>query len=84
VRIGKLLDALEAVMALLALVFVKWHGLPETLPNRQARLKVSLKLPNRTENWELTTATLILGFVPGLVNEPAVVCTNMSDVRLAS
>jgi hypothetical protein len=30
--IGKFLDALEAVMALLALVFVKWHGLPETLP----------------------------------------------------
>jgi hypothetical protein len=29
--IGEFLDALEAVMALLALVFVKWHGLPETL-----------------------------------------------------
>jgi hypothetical protein len=29
VRIGEFLDALEAVMALLALVFVKWHGLPE-------------------------------------------------------
>jgi hypothetical protein len=31
-RIGEFLDALEAVVALLALVFVKWHGLPETLP----------------------------------------------------
>jgi len=37
VRIGKLLDALEAMMALLALVFVKWHGLPETLLNRPVR-----------------------------------------------
>jgi hypothetical protein len=30
-RIGEFLKALEAVMALLALVFVKWHGLPERL-----------------------------------------------------
>jgi hypothetical protein len=29
--IGKFLDAFKAVMALLTLVFVKWHGLPETL-----------------------------------------------------
>ena len=27
--VGKFLDPLEAVMAFLALVFVKWHGLPE-------------------------------------------------------
>ena len=39
--IGKFLDTLEAVMALLALVFVKWHGLPETLLKRQVRLKLS-------------------------------------------
>jgi hypothetical protein len=39
--IGKFLDALEAVVALLALVFVKWHGLPETLLKRQVRLKLS-------------------------------------------
>jgi hypothetical protein len=30
-RVGKFLDFLKTVMALLALVFVKWHGLPETL-----------------------------------------------------
>jgi hypothetical protein len=29
VGIGKLLDLFKAVMALLALVLVKWHGLPE-------------------------------------------------------
>jgi hypothetical protein len=40
-RIGEFLDALEAVVALLALVFVKWHGLPETLLKREARLKYS-------------------------------------------
>jgi len=32
--IGKFLDFLKAMMALLALVFVKWHGLPETLLKR--------------------------------------------------
>jgi hypothetical protein len=37
--IGKFLDTLEAVMALLALVFVKWHGLPETLLKRQVMSK---------------------------------------------
>ena len=42
VRVGKLLDALEAVMALLALVFVKWHGLPKTLP-KTARLGQSFR-----------------------------------------
>ncbi len=36
-RIGEFLDALEAVMALLALVFVKWHGLPETLLKKQVK-----------------------------------------------
>jgi hypothetical protein len=36
-RIGEFLDALEAVMALLALVFVKWHGLPETLLKTQMK-----------------------------------------------
>jgi hypothetical protein len=38
--IGKFLDALEAVMALLALVFVKWHGLPETLLKKQPRTEI--------------------------------------------
>jgi len=33
--IGKFLDFLKAMMALLALVFVKWHGLPETLLKRE-------------------------------------------------
>jgi hypothetical protein len=28
-RIGELLDLLKTVMALLALVLVKWHGIPE-------------------------------------------------------
>jgi hypothetical protein len=46
--IGKFLDALEAVVALLALVFVKWHGLPETLLKRQVRLKLSAS--DSTEN----------------------------------
>jgi hypothetical protein len=41
VGIGKFLDALEAVVALLALVFVKWHGLPETLPKKQVRFTCS-------------------------------------------
>jgi len=36
-RIGEFLDALEAVMALLALVFVKGHGLPERSSKRQMR-----------------------------------------------
>jgi hypothetical protein len=39
-RIGKLLDFLKAMMALLALVFVKWHGLPETLLEGQTRLQL--------------------------------------------
>ena len=29
--VGKFLDPLEAVMAFLALVFVKWHGLPKKM-----------------------------------------------------
>jgi len=39
--VGKSLDALEAMVTLLALVFVKWHGLPETLLKTQVRLKLS-------------------------------------------
>jgi hypothetical protein len=33
-RIGEFLDLFKTVVALLALVFVKWHGLPETLLKR--------------------------------------------------
>jgi hypothetical protein len=41
VGVGKFLDALEAVMALLALVFVKWHGLPETLLKKTGETSAS-------------------------------------------
>jgi hypothetical protein len=44
VGIGKLLDALEAMMALLALVFVKWHGLPETLLKQAGKTRVSSRI----------------------------------------
>jgi hypothetical protein len=40
-RIGKFLNFLKTVMALLALVFVKWHGLPETLLKRDKLSAVS-------------------------------------------
>jgi hypothetical protein len=73
VRIGKLLDALEAMMALLALVFVKWHGLPETLLNRPVRPESPAGFELKTEICQLRTDLLILGFVSALVNEPAVV-----------
>ena len=34
--VGKFLDPLKAVMAFLALVFVKWHGLPEKRIGRRS------------------------------------------------